>query len=207
MRFDVNFVTFDIETGGLKAEKNPVLEIALYSMEKGLDDNDDYNNIIKPYGDYVIEDAALAANGMNLDLINEKGIDSGQVVKDVIKYLKGNKVGRNLPVLCGHNIIKFDIPFMIEFFKFHGEDFTKYYNTDFLLDTMWWSRMYWLESPNYKLGTCCDNAGIELVDAHRAVSDTIANKELVKYFIKSLRSGEAEGEQKEKKRFRDTFKF
>lgn len=203
MKFENYFITFDIETGGLKAEKNAVTEVAMIATNHLLEDVSEYESLIKPYGDYTIEEQALKATGMSLELI-KTGKEVEEVVGEIAKYLTKHKVGRNKPILCGHNIAKFDIPFMIEMFRYCKRDFLSLINEDFYIDTMWWGRIMWNESVNYKLSTCCDNAGVELVDAHRAMSDTRSNKDLVKYFLSNLRT---EGSKNNQKRFRETFQF
>ena len=40
----------------------------------------------------------------------------------------------------------------------------------------------------FNLTACCEQAGIQLIDAHRAMNDVEANKQLHEYLIKSLRN-------------------
>jgi DNA polymerase III alpha subunit (gram-positive type) len=205
MKFEANFLTFDLETGGLKSEENPVLEVAFFAMDKDLNEIDSYNSLIKPYGKLKITDGALKANGLNLETLEEKGKECKEVAEDLVQFFIKHKKRKTLPILCGHNIEHFDIPFLDQFMNFCGKDISKLVNNDFIIDTLWWSRIRWVESINYKLVTCCDNAGIELINAHRAVADTKANQELVRYFLNSLRSGQSSTVIE--KRFREEFEF
>lgn len=192
----------DCETGGLKPANNPLLEIGASAMNFDLEDIGDYDSLIKTYDpSKKIEQQALVANGLTLYDI-EKGKDSKVVIEEFSNYLKSKKSGKNLPLICFHNA-DFDIGFLVEFFAFHKKDFSEFVNTDFILDTLWISRLKYKESTNYKLGTCCENAGVTLVNAHRAMTDVYATKELLKTYIRCLRS---EGGSNEK-RVRDTFKF
>jgi nifR3 family TIM-barrel protein len=75
------------------------------------------------------------------------------------------------------------------------------------LDTLDMVRMVWDERPNYKLGTCTSHINQDLVQAHRALPDTRANKELVKYLLKGMRGELGGGVETKPKRFRDKFKF
>ena len=195
-----NIIVFDLETTGLKADKNCIVEIACCPFNQDLKDLQEYNSgIIKPYGDREISQGALNANGITIQQL-ENGVDSEKIIKEFVSYLSKLKAGRNKPILAGHNIDKFDIPFLDDFFKFHKYDLSKYVNFDFTIDTMWWARVKWKESLNYKLGTCCANEKIELIDGHRAMNDTRANKQLVKKFIQGLKSGSSEKEKEEYKR-------
>jgi DNA polymerase III alpha subunit (gram-positive type) len=205
MNFQNFYITLDTETGGLKASDNPVLEIAICVMNHNLEDVFEYNKLIVPYGNYSIQEQAFKANGLNVKLLEDKGEDVSVVCNEMIEILTKYKKGRNKPVICGHNIKKFDFLFLQEMFRFCKKDFLSYINEDFYIDTMWWSRARWLESTNYKLHTCCDNAGIELVDAHRALPDTKANKDLVKYLITNLRS--EKNTEENVSRYRDGFEF
>ena len=204
--FDANFLVLDLETGGLSFEKNPILEIGCVAINNNLEDIGQYQSLIKPYdSSKKIEEQALKANGLTLDEVN-KGKDSKIVIQEFIDFLKKLKKGKELPIVVGHNIDSFDLPFLDTFFTFHKEDLSKYLNAKFTIDTMWWSRLRWQESVNYKLTTCAQNCGVDLVNAHRAMTDVQANKGLLKHLIKNLR---AEGQVVEtsKKRFRENFKF
>lgn len=205
MEFRANFVVFDLETGGLSHEKNPVLEVAMFVLTNDLDNGDEYDSLIKPYGDLVIQKEALDSNGIDMGVVENMGKNIDVVVNDLCKFLQSQKVGGKKPILVGHNIDKFDVPFLNSMFEFCKKDLSEFVNDNFTIDTMWWSRIRWQESPNYKLGTCVQNAGIELVNAHRAVADTKATRELVKKFLMGLRSnGSTIGEEK---RFRNSFEF
>jgi len=206
MKFEPNYVILDFETGGLSETKNPIVEMCLMAIDIDLNDIKTYETIVAPYGEYVIMPQALQANGMTIEQI-KAGKDSKIVIQEVIDFLKSLKVGREKPILCGHNIDHFDLPFLEEFFSFHKKtNLSDLVNDKFTIDTLWWGRNCWKESVNYQLGTCCENAGITLVDAHRASSDTAANKELVRFFLKNLR-GQGQGSLKKEDRFRPTFQF
>lgn len=206
MKFEANFVVFDLETGGLSEEKHPVIEVAMFVLTNDLENGGSYDTLIKPYGDLEIQPQALAANNIDLDIVEKEGKDVKVVVDELYKFLGKQRVGREKPILVGHNIDNFDIPFLNALFNFGGKDLAKVVNEKFTIDTLWWSRLRWQESLNYKLGTCVQNAGIELVNAHRAVSDTVATRELFKQFLMGLRSG-GDPSQIEEKRFRTTFQF
>ena len=195
---------FDLETTGLSAEKNAILEIACCPFDFNLTDLKEFDSgIMRVYGDREVQEGALIANGITRDQI-ERGVDSKEVVERLCEFFDRLKVGRNKPVLAGHNIDKFDIPFLDDFFNFHKKDLSKYVNEDLTIDTMWWARLRWEEQANFKLGTCCESSGIELINAHRAINDTRANKELVKHFLKSLRS---DASKTAENKFRHSFEF
>ena len=205
MEFKANFCVLDCETGGFSAEKNAIVEVCFMAFDTDLNDIKEYTSLIAPYGEYTITSQALQANGLTLEQI-KAGKDSKVVVQELEVFLKSLKIGREKPILCGHNIDHFDLPFLDEFFGFHKKRISELVNDKFTIDTLWWGRVCWKESVNYQLGSCCENAGITLVDAHRAGSDTGANKELVKFFLKNLRD-QGQGGVKQEERFRTQFQF
>lgn len=200
-----NICVFDLETSGFSSTQNAILEIACCPFNQELVDLKEYESgVMRIYGDREITESALKANGITMDQINN-GRDSKEVADELANYLSKLKVGRNKPVMSGHNIGKFDLPFLEDFMRVHKHDLSKYINMDFYIDTMWFGRLKWSELTNYQLGTCCEAAGVELTNAHRAISDTRANKGLVKDFIRSLRSdGRGSGKEEYK---RPVFQF
>jgi DNA polymerase III alpha subunit (gram-positive type) len=202
---NVNYVVLDFETGGLKPDAHGITEIACCAMDSELNDLAEFNRLVKPHEAFLYDQKALDMSiKMTLAELKEKGEESEVVFNDFLKYISALKVGANKPIMSGHNFDKFDSGFLAKWFELFKVDITKYVNTDFTIDTMHWARLKWLDSPNYKLGTCCQVAGIDLTDAHKALADTRANKELVKKFILSLRG---EGINSNQKKFRNNFKF
>jgi DNA polymerase III alpha subunit (gram-positive type) len=184
----VNYICFDLETGGLSSEKNSIIEIACCGFNHDLKDVKEFESgVMQIYDNREINQEALDANKITREQI-AKGVDPRETIEDLCRYFTSMKVGNSKPVLCGHNIDRFDIPFLDNCFTFFKKDLSKFVNVDFTIDTMWWARMMWAEQTNFKLGTCCEVAKIELIDAHRAISDTRANAQLVKYFLRNLKS-------------------
>lgn len=207
MAFDNIYIVVDTETGGLVAGKNPMIEIAMVVMDQNLNIIHEYSSMIGKYGvNMEIQDQALKANGITRDQI-AKAPPSEKVLEEVISTMKLYKRGRNKPILVGHNLDSFDWPMLDDWFYQHKKKLLDYVEQK-TEDTMWWARLCWgidKDMNNYKNGTCCEKAGVELIGAHRALSDTKATAQLFRYFIQNLRGIGAK--QKEEIRFRHTFKF
>lgn len=216
MRHNSCIIVLDTETAGLSPQKNPLLEVGLVVLDWNLQEVERYQTVIAPYdkdnwptppyGEYNKQ--ALEVNKLTMEDIRA-GKSSKDVVRELIEIFKRcKKKSGKLPLFAGHNFIKFDAPYMEDFFKRHKEDLWKYVEKDFILDTMWISRLKTEESENFKLGTSCLNEKIELASesAHTALGDVLSNAELIKIYLRSLR-GEGQGVVEKKKRFRDNFQF
>jgi DNA polymerase-3 subunit epsilon len=88
------------------------------------------------------------------------------------------------PVVVGHNI-PFDIGFMDELFKNEKTKF-KDIISNVYIDTMADAKRSWPKISSINLSTCCEQAGIELINAHRAMPDVLATADLFRYFTKKL---------------------
>jgi len=207
-----NFAVVDVETGGLPGKEKKavydiaITEIAFVIVDENLEIVERKSWLIAPYKEGLTYDkGAEIASGISRQMCEERGMNLVVAVREMIVILKKYKIGASLPVMLGHNFLKFDAEFMINMFQFCKEDLFKYVCAD-AEDTIKWSRLCWTESNNYKLGTCAQNAGITLKDAHRAGTDTEATALLWIHFMKSLR-GQNISTMEPPKRFRVTFEL
>ncbi len=204
MTYDVNFAVIDIETAGLNGAKHPMMEIAIVPFTKSLEDLPEYNTLIHVDPNLEVQPQALNIHGISIEEANKNGKPREVVAREVCDFLTSLKAGRNKPVIVGHNIDGFDLPFIKEFMSRYKIDFSKFY--DYTIDTLVWARLTWIDMPDYKLGTCCAKIGHALVDGHRAVNDTRSNRELAKYFLQGMRR-EGQVATESTTRFRKTFQF
>jgi DNA polymerase III alpha subunit (gram-positive type) len=207
----INYIVYDIETGGFNSNEHAITEIAMIALDgETLEEVGRYESLVRPYGGLGYTQTALDVTGINMDMLNS-GKDSKTVVNEMVSFIKAQGTTMNKkPILCGHNIKKFDNPFISEFFKFHKKDLYKIISPE-IMDTMWWSRMRTPVSEDefgkHNLGDACSREGIEVVDAHRAMSDTAANKEIVVNYLKNLRGSGVSLEKKDDHDYREDFKF
>jgi len=193
-----NIIVFDLESGGFltKEHTHGLCEIAMIAIDANtLEELGRYEAIIAPYKTFSGElttytEGALAINGLTMAKI-EAGKDPKLVAREIVAFAKEHKIGgRNgAPLLAGHNIRGFDLPYLTQFMEIHAKDLYKSFSRDYI-DTLMFTRLMWAEDGsilNHKLGTACSKAGVELEDAHRAMADTEANAELLKVFLKNMR--------------------
>lgn len=195
-------ICYDIESGGLPSAEKPafdiiaLIEIAFVVIDmKKLEICEEVSMILPhDYKEGLVYSAeAEAVHGITESIQNEKAISLKEAYKKCLDIFKRYKNPRQLCTLCGHNIVGFDNAFLENFFKFMGDDLSKY--VKFSLDTMQLAHMAYGESENYQLHTICDKEGIDLVNAHRAGDDTYANALLMINFVKKLRGeGTAAGQ-------------
>lgn len=182
-----NYIVFDCETGGLDCTKNPILEIALVTLDKNLKEIDRYETYIKPYDDLVVDPDALKANGIKLRDVENSGISKKEAIKNLTTYFKKSSTGNHpsmRPIVVGHNI-PFDIGFMDELFKNEKIKF-KDLKQNIFIDTMGDATRSWPKINSLNLTACCEQAGISLINAHRAMPDVLATADLFRYFNKKL---------------------
>lgn len=209
-----NFIVIDVETGGLPNKTKKAVydialtEVAFVTVSSELEIIDQKAWLIKPYKEDLIYDkAAELASNISKQMCIDQGMDLLVAQKEMVSFLKKYKYGSRSPVVLGHNFIKFDADFMLNSFEFCKDDLMKYVSQE-PEDTIKWSRLCWQESVNYKLGTCCENAGIQLIDAHRAMTDTLATAKLWIHFQKNLRGqGQTSIKNNEVKSFRNGFEL
>lgn len=207
-----DYICFDVETGGLHSDLNPITEFAMIVYDNvKFEEKFRFECFVKPYDELIYDSAALKHTGITMEMIKQ-----GETVDDLVSLLcdifkqftYGSSKFKYRPVLVGHNIAKFDIPFIEYIFKrkkLNLYDFIEHYKED----TLFLGRTKWAGKINkFNLGACCKEAGIDLIDAHRAMNDVEANKLLHEFLIKSLRNeGNSISVSNKEESVRKTFRF
>lgn len=215
MKTSVKYVIIsDTETGGLPSkDRRAVFDVALLEVSccvidmELLEIIEEYDNLIKPdYKDNLILSCeALAVNGIELDVLESSGVALQQVYKDLKSLFVKYKNPRHKAILGGHNFDGFDFDFFKNLFEFAGDDIEKY--VKWREDTLRYAYYANLEQSDYKLVTCCNEFGIDLVGAHRALNDTRATAKLFIEFVKRLRSVGSANTPGNKESFRSSFRY
>lgn len=211
-------ICFDTETGGLISKDKPafttipLMEIALVVINmESLSVEEKKSFIIeRDYKEGLIySKEAEEVHGITEELQREKGISIKELYKELKNLFSKYKNPRQLSTLVGHNIVGFDVPFLVNFFSYMKDDLNNY--VKFYLDTMQMAHMMNLEQQDYKLHTCCNLFNIDLVNAHRALDDTEANALLFIEMIKRLRGigidKKTENIDNKKSSFRERFQL
>ena len=173
----------------------------LYLVDKTIIDYDElltiensrFKDLITLLFDKCYNPGAFEATGINRELLVKEGVHRDEAFKAIDAYFSSHTLGNSKPILCGHNIKKFDNPFMVKFFGLYKKDFYNYICPTQLIDTLEWARLKWFSMSSYALGVVANEVGVTLKDAHRAINDTRGN---AKFFIKMISHLRGEGSQK-----------
>jgi DNA polymerase III alpha subunit (gram-positive type) len=173
----------------------------LYLVDKTIIDYDElltiensrFKDLITLLFDKCYNPGAFEATGINRELLVKEGVHRDEAFKAIDAYFSSHTLGNSKPILCGHNIKKFDNPFMVKFFGLYKKDFYDYICPTQTIDTLEWARLKWFSMSSYALGVVANEVGVTLKDAHRAINDTRGN---AKFFIKMISHLRGEGAQK-----------
>lgn len=212
-----NYIVHDCETGGLDCEKNPITQYACIILDgKTLKELDRYETFVKPYADLTIEKQALEKT-----MVSMSDIKNGVSVKEFIatthdlwkQYQSKAKWedARRL-VSVGHNI-PFDHRMLEWAFRYCKKGSIWNLLQDSFIDTMVLTKMTWGINGNEKitLSDAVRYAKLKITDAHGAMNDVEATADLLRWFMKKLRSKKGEGavekETRERLKGQEFFEF
>lgn len=178
----------DCETTGLDPNEHAVIEVAMIIEDGG-----------REVGEKVWRMRPFATDKINKDALEKNGLDRADVLaypdpvgqwQSIEKWLgrfvkKFDKNDKLSP--AGHHV-GFDVNFLKALWRkadkekkgiFYGSWFD-YRTIDSGAFVNWLIMAGALNLPDYKLGTLCEHFGIELTDAHTALADADAARQLIK---------------------------
>lgn len=203
-----NFIVCDFETGGFDPCKNPILEGAFVVIHGvTLKQLEVYEDFVLPYGDdYEVQQDALDITGISLKEVKEKGVALKTFVDKLILLFKKYKVGKySKPRIVAQNAA-FELKFLNHIF-----DRCSYNLFDYIDPipecTQKLSIMKWPNAAVHKLPNICDRIGIEHIDAHRAMKDTLVTVDVFKYFVAQFTQNTEVQLSQGQKSIRKDFKF
>ncbi len=155
------YVVFDTETSGLYPNYgHEILQIGAVKYETVTGNKvDSLSLLVKPSPQCVIEPAALRVNGLNVQKIQEKGVDRKEAVQRFISFIG------HYPLLAYNS--PFDMRFLIATCKAVGISVPQ----NKILDVLTLVRRLSLPTCNNKLATVSEHFGYSSTNYHEAVSD------------------------------------
>jgi DNA polymerase III subunit alpha, Gram-positive type len=171
---NTEYVVFDTETTGLNAAEHTIIEIAAVKM-RGTEIVDKWTELIDPQ--IEIGPKTTEITGITNEML--RGKETLDVVLRRFKEFTGDAV------LVAHNA-EFDKAFINACAKRIGME---PWNNPFL-DTLPLARLLYKGMRNYRLGTLAKKFNVELINAHRALDDTVALAHVFQYMLKDIREAE-----------------
>lgn len=171
LSMEQTYVVFDLETTGLKAEQEHIIEIGAVKLLGG--------KVIGRFSTFVnagvtIPPFIVGLTGITDDMVTNAPL-AREALQDFAEFCEGS-------VLVAHNA-QFDIGFI----RVHGQRYGISFQQPYA-DTLMLSRYLLFGIKNHKLQTVCEALGVELMNHHRAVDDAAATAELFLEFLSRIRA-------------------
>ncbi len=163
--FSKPFVVLDLETSGIDAKRDDIIEVAMIRYENGKEVAR-YDDLIKI--DYKLPEIITIITGITDKDLEEDGKDRDDVFEEIERVIKG-------AYIVAHNT-NFDVGFL----RAKGIDL------DILgtIDTIPLAQILIPEAPSYSLESLSDDLKISHENSHRAMADVEATLELLKHLWK-----------------------
>lgn len=171
---DATYVVFDVETTGLSAIYDSIIELAAVKMHKG--------NIVEEFQEFIDPGHPLSETTVQLTGITDDMVRGSKSEKDVLQAFKAFAEDT---VLVAHNA-SFDMGFLNTAYKKHGMDSSKLP----VIDTLEFSRFINPTFKSHRLNTLAKRFKVNLEQHHRAIYDAQTTGHLLWIFIKKAKEEE-----------------
>jgi len=167
-------IALDIETTGLKKEVDDIIELGMVEFMDGVKTR----GKSALYGGGTSPPRCLEVHGIE-DRDREGLKRFGDVAGNLKKYfaheIPDERTSRKIKetIIVGHNIIKFDLPFICAASRAAGHPITARDGYLSVADTYKLARQH-LSAPDFKLETLCKSYGVEH-GGHRGLGDAISS--------------------------------
>lgn len=164
---DTEYVVFDVETTGLSAIYDRVIELSAVKVKKG--------NVIAEFEEFIDPGFHLSETTTNLTSITDAMVRGSKTEAEVFTAFRefyGDAI------LVGHNVT-FDLGFMNTGYDRHNMATI----TNPVIDTLTLARFLYPELKSYRLNTLAKKFGVNLEHHHRAIFDSETTGRLNKIFL------------------------
>lgn len=152
-----NYVLIDLETTGLSAKWDEIIEICCLKIHNG-SIVDEFTTLVKP--NCIISDDIIEITGITNEMV-ENSPKFHTIKNDVKKFIS------NYPIL-GHNVT-FDINFLINYLDYD-------FSTVMYCDTMYLGRRLLQDLKHYRLSDLANYFHLIFENAHRSKEDCLMTK-------------------------------
>ncbi|WP_446002168.1 PolC-type DNA polymerase III [Weissella viridescens] len=161
------YVVFDIETTGLSAAYDRIIELSAVKMQKG--------NVIAEFSEFIDPGFSLSETTVNLTSITDADVQGSKSEKQVLEEFR-EFYGDD--ILVGHNVT-FDVGFVNESFVRYGMPTI----TNSVIDTLTFARFLYPNMRSYRLNTLAKHFNVNLEHHHRAIYDAETTGHLNQIFL------------------------
>ncbi len=168
---DAEYVVFDVETTGLSAVYNRIIELAAVKMHKG--------NVIGTFEEFIDPGHPLSKTTVNLTGITDEMVRGSKSEKEVLELFHEFSKGT---ILVAHNAT-FDMGFLNTSYERHGMPEA----TNPVIDTLELSRFLHPQLKSHRLNVLAKKYGVNLEQHHRAVFDSETTGHLAWMFLKEAK--------------------
>ncbi|WP_159721919.1 PolC-type DNA polymerase III [Enterococcus sp. CSURQ0835] len=165
---DATYVVFDVETTGLSAVYDTIIELAAVKMHKG--------NVIETFEEFIDPGHPLSETTINLTGITDEMVRGSKSEEEVLKLFHAFSEDT---ILVAHNAT-FDMGFLNTSYARH--DMPEAINP--VIDTLELARYLYPQFKRFGLGVLTKKFGVGLEQHHRAVYDAEATGHLAWIFVK-----------------------
>ncbi|MEK3935044.1 PolC-type DNA polymerase III [Sporosarcina sp. FSL W7-1349] len=173
---DDTYVVFDVETTGLSAVYDTIIELAAVRVRNG-EIIESFERFANPH--HPLSSTTTELTGITDDMVKDAP-EVEEVIRDFIEFIGDS-------VLVAHNA-KFDMGFFYESAKRASLETPAYP----VIDTLELARFIHPELRNHRLNTLAKKYDIELTQHHRAIYDTEATAHL---FVRLMKEVDGKGIQ------------
>ncbi|GEN30463.1 DNA polymerase-3 subunit alpha (Gram-positive type) [Cerasibacillus quisquiliarum] len=167
---NATYVVFDVETTGLSAVYDTIIELAGVKIHRG-EIIDRFESFANPH--HPLSQTTIDLTGITDDMVKDAP-EIDEVLKDFHAWVGDS-------ILVAHNA-SFDIGFINQGYKRINYDKI----TQPVIDTLELARFLFPELRNHRLNTLCKHLNIELTQHHRAIYDAEATGYLLWKFVEKL---------------------
>ncbi|MFA7286363.1 MAG: 3'-5' exonuclease [Patescibacteria group bacterium] len=165
MQTNVPHIILDIETTGFRWDGgDEIVELAGERLVGGVV-VDTFHSYMTPFRPVPLD--ASRIHGLTTDFLREQGVPPRVALQQFADFI-GNGIW------VGHNVRRFDYPFVAYAFEEYGVTYAKHPT---IVDTLELARQH-LKLPNYRLGSVAMHFGINSDGAHRAGRDVEITREV-----------------------------
>lgn len=168
---DATYVVFDVETTGLSAVYDTIIELSAVKMYKG--------NVIEEFEQFIDPGHPLSKTTINLTGITDAMVRGSKSEEEVLSMFRQFSEGA---ILVAHNAT-FDMGFLNTGYKRYGQPEAD----NPVIDTLELSRLLYPRMKNHRLNTLAKKFGVNLEHHHRAIYDAEATGHLCWIFLKDAK--------------------